>query len=59
MVLQKAIDLQQPDTQTCPGNGPAKFNKIEENSGGKKVLAMLEDVMKDSKDMENEAEESL
>jgi len=71
MILQKAIDrmaqvyalLQQPGaphtqtsgTATDPGNGPAKFKKMEENSGGKKVLAMLEDVMKDSKDMENEA----
>merc|ERR1719197_2013871 len=71
MILQKAIDrmaqvyalLQQPGaphtqtsgTATDPGNGPAKFKKMEENSGGKKVLAMLEDVMKDSKNMENEA----
>ena len=71
MILQKAIDrmsqvyalLQQPGaphtqtsgTATDPGNGPAKFKKMEENAGGKKVLAMLEDVMKDSKDMENEA----
>merc|ERR1719197_778093 len=71
MILQKAIDrmsqvyalLQQPGaphtqtsgTATDPGNGPAKFKKMEENAGGKKVLAMLEDVMKDSKNMENEA----
>merc|ERR1719371_54838 len=51
-----APHTQTSGTATDPGNGPAKFkNNAENNSGGKKVLAMLEDVMKDSKDMENEA----
>merc|ERR1719390_271871 len=52
---QAAPHIQTSGTATDPGNGPAKFKKMEENAGGKKVLAMLEDVMKDSKDMENEA----
>merc|ERR1719217_1358867 len=42
-------------TKTDPGNGPAKFKKYEENAGGKRVLAMLDEVMQDSKNMENEA----
>jgi chromosome segregation ATPase len=50
-----APHIQTSGTATDPGNGPAKFKKMEENAGGKRVLAMLEDVMKDSKDMENEA----
>merc|ERR1719454_2475103 len=50
-----APHIQTSGTHTDLGNGPAKFKKMEENAGGKRVLAMLEDVMKDSKDMENEA----
>jgi hypothetical protein len=42
-------------TKTDPGNGPAKFKKYEENAGGKRVLAMLDDVLQDSKALENEA----
>jgi len=42
-------------TSTDPGNGPAKFKKYEENAGGKRVLAMLDDVKQDSINMENEA----
>merc|ERR1719506_1566167 len=49
-----APHIQTSGTHTDPGNGPAKFKKMEKNAGGGKVLAMLEDVMKDSKDMENE-----
>merc|ERR1719301_263658 len=70
-ILQKAIDrmkqvygfLQGPGaphtqtsaTKTDPGNGPAKFKKYEENAGGKRLLAMLDDVMKDSQAMEDQA----
>jgi len=70
-ILQKAIDrmsqvygfLQKPGaphiqtsgTHTDPGNGPAKFTKYEENAGGKRVIAMLDTVMADSKKMENDA----
>jgi hypothetical protein len=42
-------------TKTDPGNGPAKFKKYEENAGGKRVLAMLDEVLQDSKNMENDA----
>merc|ERR1719230_1965443 len=50
-----APHIQTSATHTDPGNGPAKFKKMEENAGGKKVLAMLDEVLKDSKNMENEA----
>jgi hypothetical protein len=42
-------------TKTDPGNGPAKFKKYEENAGGKKILAMLDEVKQDSITMENDA----
>jgi hypothetical protein len=42
-------------TKTDPGNGPAKFKKYEENAGGKKILAMLDEVKQDSVTMENDA----
>merc|ERR1719439_444916 len=42
-------------TRTDPGNGPAKFKKMEENAGGKRVLAMLDEVKQDSITMENDA----
>merc|ERR1719247_3541412 len=42
-------------THTDPGNGPAKFKKYEENAGGKRVLAMLDEVLADSKKTEMDA----
>jgi len=42
-------------TKTDPGNGPAKFKKYEENAGGKRILAMLDEVKQDSVTMENDA----
>jgi len=43
-------------THTDPGNGPAKFKgNAEKNTGGKRVLAMLDEVMNDSRKMENDA----
>jgi hypothetical protein len=42
-------------TKTDPGNGPAKFKKYAENAGGKRVLAMLDEVLQDSKTMEDDA----
>jgi len=42
-------------THTDPGSGPAKFKKMEQNAGGDRVIAMLTDVMNDSKKMENDA----
>lgn len=50
-----APHIQTSATHTDPGNGPAKFKKMEENAGGKRVLTMLDDVMQDSKKMEDEA----
>jgi len=50
-----APHVQTSGTHTDPGNGPAKFKKYEQNAGGDKVMAMLEEVMADSKKMENEA----
>ena len=60
MLLQRAHQPGAPHTQTSatstdPGNGPAKFKKYEENAGGKRVLAMLDEVLQDSKTMENDA----
>lgn len=45
-------------TKTDPGNGPARFTKYEQKAGGGKVIAMLSEVMTDSKKMENEAIQS-
>lgn len=71
MILGKALArmkevyamLQQPGaahiatsgTHTDAGNGPARFTKMKQNAGGARVVAMLEEVMTDSKTMENEA----
>merc|ERR1719408_810217 len=50
-----APHIQTSGTHTDPGNGPAKFKKYDQNAGGGKVLAMLDEVMADSKKMENDA----
>jgi len=51
-----APHIQTSGTHTDPGNGPAKFkDNSAKSSGGKRVIAMLDDVMKDSKTMEDEA----
>jgi hypothetical protein len=50
-----APHVQTSATKTDPGNGPAKFKKYAENAGGKRVLAMLDEVLQDSKNMENDA----
>jgi len=42
-------------TDTEPGNGPARFNKMKKNSGGKKVIAMIQDVIDDAKKTEADA----
>jgi len=60
MLMQRAHQPGAPHTQTSatntdPGNGPAKFKKYEENAGGKRILAMLDDVLQDSVTMENDA----
>jgi len=58
VALQKpgAPHVQTSATHTDPGNGPAKFKKMEQNAGGDKVVAMLEEVMADSVKMANEAQ---
>jgi len=45
-------------TRTDPGNGPAKFTKYEQNAGGKRVVAMIEEVIADAKKTEDEAHAS-
>eukprot|EP00401_Gymnodinium_catenatum_P000733 CAMPEP_0117528560 /NCGR_PEP_ID=MMETSP0784-20121206/37378_1 /TAXON_ID=39447 /ORGANISM="" /LENGTH=687 /DNA_ID=CAMNT_0005324851 /DNA_START=56 /DNA_END=2119 /DNA_ORIENTATION=- len=42
-------------THTDAGNGPARFTKYEQNAGGKRVVALLETIVADSKKMEDEA----
>jgi len=42
-------------THTDPGNGPARFTKYEENAAGKRIVAMLEEVIAESKKTEAEA----
>merc|ERR1719305_1659143 len=42
-------------TRTDPGNGPAKFKKMEKNAGGGRVVAMLEEVLADTKKTEDQA----
>merc|ERR1719271_838444 len=42
-------------TRTDPGNGPAKFKKMDKNAGGGKVVAMLEEVLADTKKTEDQA----
>jgi len=51
-----APHIQTSATHTDPGNGPAKFkDNAAKNSGGKKVVAMLEDVLADSRKTEDDA----
>jgi chromosome segregation ATPase len=49
-----AAHTQTSGTKTDPGNAPAKFKKYDQNAAGDKVIAMIESVIKDSKDSENE-----
>merc|ERR1719321_937186 len=43
-------------THTDPGNGPARFaDNSEQNTGGNRVIAMLDEVLADSKKTEDEA----
>merc|ERR1719456_168894 len=44
-----APHIQTSGTHTDPGNGPAKFKKYEENAGGGRVVAMLEEIIADTK----------
>jgi len=44
-----APHIQTSGTHTDPGNGPAKFKKYEQNAGGGRVVAMLEEIISDVK----------
>merc|ERR1719159_1831340 len=50
-----AAHTQTSGTHTDPGNGPARFTKYEQNAGGNRVVAALEEVIADSKKTEDEA----
>merc|ERR1719263_1368715 len=49
-----APHIQTSATHTDPGNGPAKFKKMEKNAGGGRVVAMLEEILADTKKTEDE-----
>jgi len=50
-----APHIQTSGTHTDPGNGPAKFKKYETNGGGGRVVAMLEEVLADTRKTEDQA----
>lgn len=50
-----APHIQTSGTHTDPGNGPARFDEYEQNAGGKRVIALLEEVLTESKKTEDEA----
>merc|ERR1719238_1342287 len=50
-----APHIQTSGTHTDPGNGPAKFKKYDKNAGGGKAVAMLEEVLADTKKTEDQA----
>merc|ERR1719269_564724 len=50
-----APHIQTSATHTDPGNGPAKFKKMEKNAGGGRVVAMLEEVLADTRKTEDQA----
>merc|ERR1719460_1912842 len=50
-----APHIQTSGTHTDPGNGPAKFKKYGTNAGGGRVVAMLEEVLADTRKTEDQA----
>merc|ERR1719362_1543571 len=50
-----APHIQTSATHTDPGNGPARFDKYEKNAGGAKIVAMIEQIIQESKTAENDA----
>merc|ERR1719271_1661333 len=50
-----APHIQTSGTHTDPGNGPAKFKKYDQNAGGGRVVAMLEEILADTKKTEDQA----
>merc|ERR1719375_1897188 len=60
MLQQKGLQpgaphIQTSGTHTDPGNGPAKFKKYDQNAGGGRVVAMLEEILADTKKTEDQA----
>merc|ERR1719506_3095153 len=55
MLEEVLADTKTSATHTDPGNGPAKFSKGGKNAGGGKVVAMLEEVLADTKKTEDQA----
>merc|ERR1719323_63083 len=49
-----APHVQLSGTATDPGNGPARFTEYSKSTSGGKVVAMLEEVLADSKKIEDE-----
>lgn len=50
-----APHIQTSGNHTDPGNGPARFNEYSQNKKGGAAVAMMETVLKDAKNMEDEA----
>merc|ERR1719326_2570736 len=50
-----APHVQTSATHTDPGNGPAKFKTYSENAGGGRVVKMLEEILSDTKKVEDQA----
>jgi len=50
-----APHTQTSGTHTDPGNGPAKFKKMEKNAGGGRVVSMLEEILADTRKVEDQA----
>merc|ERR1719299_94420 len=50
-----APHIQTSGTHTDPGNGPAKFKTYSENAGGSRVVRMLEEILADTRKVEDQA----
>jgi len=50
-----APHIQTSGTHTDPGNGPAKFAKYGQNAGGGQAVAMLEEILADTKKVEDQS----
>merc|ERR1719265_1453119 len=50
-----APHIQTSATHTDPGNGPAKFKKYAENAGGGRAVKMLEEILADTRKVEDQA----
>jgi len=46
--------IQTSGTHTDPGNGPARFSEYEKNTGGAKIVMMLETIIADSQKTEDD-----